>query len=35
MKIVDLSEEQIGIIENKLEDYDEDHIRFKLNGRKL
>lgn len=32
MKIVDLTEEQADIIENKLEAYDEDHISYKLDG---
>ena len=32
MKIVDLTEEQADVIENKLEAYDEDHISYKLDG---
>lgn len=33
MKIIDLTEEQVGIIENKLAEYDEDHIHYNLDGR--
>ena len=33
MKILDLTEEQVDYIENKLDEYDENHIRYKLDGR--
>ena len=33
MKIVDLSEEQVDYIENSLDEYDEKHINYKLEGR--
>ena len=32
MKIVDLTEEQDEFIENKLDEYDENYIKYKLNG---
>ncbi len=32
MKIVDLTEEQVEFIENKLDEYDENYIKYKLNG---
>ncbi len=32
MKIVDLREEQVEFIENKLDEYDENYIKYKLNG---
>ncbi|MBR5789779.1 MAG: GNAT family N-acetyltransferase [Lachnospiraceae bacterium] len=33
MKIVDLTEEQVDYIEERLEDYDEKYISYKLEGR--
>lgn len=33
MKIIDLTEEQVEAIENKLDEYDEDYIHYKLDGR--
>ena len=33
MEIIDLNEEQVEDIESRLSTFDENHIRFKMNGR--
>ena len=33
MKLIDLTEEQVDYIENKLDEYDENYIRYRLDGR--
>ena len=33
MKLIDLTEEQVEYIERKLDEYDENYIRYKLDGR--
>ena len=33
MKLIDLTEEQVEYIESKLDEYDENYIRYKLDGR--
>ena len=33
MKIIDLTEEQVDYFENKLDEYDENYISYKLDGR--
>jgi len=33
MKIIDLNNKQIGFVEEKLEKYDEEHIKYSLDGR--
>ena len=33
MKIIDLAEEQVDYFENKLDEYDENYISYKLDGR--
>ena len=33
MKIIDLTEDKVDYIENKLDEYDEDYISYKLDGR--